>query len=142
MAVHHLGRASTRTRRRTRRTVGRAGLAGAGLAIGALTGVVVGFLTAGSQLGLPVLLGLVGAVAGTGAGMLLAGRRARRAAVVAPDQPEPVPPEVAVLATLPEPDPAPPEPAWLEDPQDPERRRMWDGEGWTEHVWRPRRVTA
>jgi hypothetical protein len=136
MAVHAL-RSSFRARPAPPRGPRHAAWAGVGLVVGAPLGVLLGFLTVGSRLGLPILLGLAGACAGIAAGVLVADYRARRPA---PDPPPAAPtePPPAPHVLLEPPADAPAIPAWLPDPQDPERRRMWDGEAWTSHVWRAR----
>jgi Protein of unknown function (DUF2510) len=135
---------------------GRQGFAGAGLALGSVAGMVLGFAMAGSRLGLPVLAALVGGLAGLCLGVLVAegvARLPRRstgdgafepAAAAAPA----APPAVVAAATvapappaalLPAPPAAPASPVWLTDPEDVDRLRLWDGTSWTEHVWRRRR---
>ena len=109
----------------------RAALAGAGVVLGSIAGIVLGFLMAGNRLFLPVLLALVSALVGAGAGVLEAERRRRRP--VPPPSPPPVPP--AAPTRLQAPADAPPLPSWLPDPEDPRRLRLWDGEAWTAHVW-------
>jgi hypothetical protein len=146
MAVHDIGAVPARGRSASRPPlrVRRSGLVAAGVAAGALAGTVLGFAWAGSRLGLPLLLGLLGAIAGGCIGVLIAEHRARRPVVeeAVEAKPEPLLPVVEVAPALPAPEGAPAEPTWLPDPEDPERRRLWDGSQWTSHVWRPRRVAA
>ena len=114
----------------------RAALAGVGVLLGAIAGTVLGFLTSSTQLFLPVLLALLCAMLGAVIGVLEAERRLRRP-IPAPE-PEPAPP--AAPLHLAPPEAAPDIPAWLTDPEDGERKRLWDGERWTAHVWAPRRA--
>lgn len=59
---------------------------------------------------------------------------------MAPDPVEPDP--AARLAALPGPAPdadgTPAGPGWHTDPLDETAKRLWDGEAWTPHTWRPR----
>ena len=113
----------------------RAALAGAGVVLGAIVGIVLGFVMAGNRLFLPVLLALGCALVGAGAGALEAERRRRRP--VPPPPPPPAPPS-APTHLRPPPD-APDIPTWLTDPEDPDRLRLWDGSAWTAHVWARKR---
>jgi hypothetical protein len=91
-----------------------------GGAAGAILGFAIGFSLAAAN-PVPLLLALAGMAIG---------------ATLAQGAPEPAPVKAtrADLAAL-EP-PADPAPAWLPDPMGGSGERLWDGSGWTRHVWR------
>jgi hypothetical protein len=132
------------------RTVSQPDLVGRGLLAGMLLGLVSGLLAgfsgrAGDQVGRPVLVTVVAVLLGTVAGALVGlVRERRRAARTAPElpprpeQPREPPVDLAALGPPPPSACARP-PGWYADPARPERLRLWDGGGWTEHIWTPRR---
>jgi Protein of unknown function (DUF2510) len=133
-------------------------------AVGALIGLVAGFLLLGSLPGRDAtgtaLVLLVATAAGLAVGVLLSlviglwrayRRRPKPEPAPAPEpkrarepSPDPEPPQPPPEPPAPEPEPELPPPAdrtpgWHPDPEGGPERRYWDGEAWTAHRWRPRR---
>jgi uncharacterized protein DUF2510 len=104
---------------------------------GFVAGAAAGFVAAPDVIALPGLLALAGLALGLLVGLLVAWWHASEPAAE---------PALAVDrqgADGPVPWPlAPPQgdraPGWYADPRDSGARRYWDGESWTEHLWRDR----
>ena len=111
---------------------------------GAAAGGVAGYVATPEIVGVVASLAVAGLGLGGALGVLFAGgwRRPPQPAAAAPEadaepkpDPEPEPPPE------PEPEPPPPdeeEPGWYTVADG--TRRYWDGQSWTAHVWRARRV--
>ena len=124
-------------------------MTGALAVVGAAGGGVAGYLVAPDIPGVVGSLALAGFGLGGALGVIFGGgwrkpKEERERERERKQEPIPeAPPEPAAVVEEPEPPPPPPppegeEPGWyrLEDGT----RRYWDGDHWTAHVWRERRV--
>jgi hypothetical protein len=106
---------------------------------GLVSGAAAGFLAAPDVIAVPGLFALSGIALGLLLGLLAAWRRSsERAAapVLAVDRHVAEEPPPWPLA--PPPSGGDPAPGWYADPRHSGARRYWDGEIWTEHLWRDR----
>jgi uncharacterized protein DUF2510 len=119
--------------RRTRAGSRRRGLVAAGAFAGWVVGVTVGFWVAPAQIAVPGMCALGGLALGALVGWAVSARHGGGdPGWVAEERLKELPP--------PGPWPAPPEadPGWYPDPRSDSAQRYWDGEAWTEHLWRGR----
>jgi hypothetical protein len=107
---------------------------------GAAAGGVAGYMATPDITGVIVSLAVAGFGLGGALGVLFAGGW-RSPKPPKPVEQAPPPPPEPEPEPEPEPDPPPPdggEPGWYAVPDG--TRRYWNGEAWTTHVWRERRV--
>jgi hypothetical protein len=103
---------------------------------GFLAGAAAGFLAAPDVIAVPGVLALAGLAVGLLVGMVIAWSGASERAVELPlEVGRRVADESVGSLVAPLGDGAP---GWYADPRDSGARRYWDGECWTEHLWRDR----
>jgi hypothetical protein len=115
--------------------------------VGCVAGAAAGFLAAPDVIALPGLLALSGLALGLLMGLTIGWSRASE-----PVQPAPAAQRAPAAERAPAADrhvadapgrwPPPAQgdlaPGWYADPRDSGARRYWDGESWTQHLWRDR----
>ena len=106
--------------------------------VGLVTGAAVGFLAAPNVIAVPGLLALSGLALGLLIGLPLAWRRPSKRAAPTPAVDRHIAEEPPPWPLAPPPPGGDPAPGWYPDPRHSDTRRYWDGEHWTEHLWRDR----